>query len=373
MNVLLKIIRRLKEIRLEKELFKNQLHNESTFIKPGLYFINDREANHLFTRKPRNIKIKGSFKRCRRDVRPFRSFIVRLIKSITPPSITYIRPAQSWHSRPGTFIMRSTVTNQFKIFSKETQEVITIYASKADYFEALNTANEIMQHLPIVPVLPVVKKRNVSTSALVNAKPASFQPDKTKSAIYKRLIKLYSKMPTIDSNREKQPFFKTYNSPGQLVRHVDRILRPTKFGRLFTKRKQAVWQLLSEDPQPKTHGDLHGENILVAQDQDFVLIDLETSGSLPFFFDILFYPYRDFNHGNPYLLQELRRGKFDHRLNQLFLKFSQVPYSNRKKDVWLAFLALRVGSAFRVLNRFVPPSAFKIYLDPLNYLFKTRK
>lgn len=352
----------LKNVRKQKLQVRRALHRLANSMKPGLYRVEPQIASQVGVRPVKNLMGARRADLRRRSRLIYVALV--LIYRLTPPLFVWLR-----RGTVGPDVASRTYNNlllgnggTIKLFSTD-QSTVQIHVADPKDARLLVEAHQTLgRHLPVTPL------RHTETDYILEEPYVNGYPFWTLSldqqvAIYKMLLRTFA---DITQYRSEPPL--SFDKAKQSLLFTAETFSPRG---LSEKHLQEAIALLVQSPLTPSHGDLHGDNILINGGQP-TIIDLDKYAYRPFFFDALSVPFLNAHrYSDLRLLKAFRDGKFDSEFANLFKAAGMrqylppkgvmsLSYISQEKSRWAHRIPQSRGKS-RTTERWV---AFMRVLDP---------
>lgn len=282
-----------------KSSLKAQLIEHQPLMQPGFYWLDSSVAYRLGS--PRPLALRNS-KRYRLSIAqyPLGARVVRLIDALTPPAFYYLSPHETPKESGGQHLL-SAGSTRYKIFNI-LEKTVSTYFSDATLLESYQSvANTHRRYLPVlVPIPTPPSQPSGLVEPLIDGVTFSEAGAKRRRIIFDALLDAYAKT-------AQNTAYTTM--PRAVVEKAISALQereiPESLNAAISTHRSAIINCLTTSPLIPSHGDLYSKNLLVT-DEQFYLIDLGYQlRNLPYFYDLLYLAITEAAEARPDILESL--------------------------------------------------------------------
>jgi len=241
----------------------------------------------------------------------------------------------------GTFggeLLMLTLTHNVKIFNFQNREMITIFKEKENYKKVALT-NKILSPYFKTTIINTNDDTLTTLESVIDYKPYNLMSNVDKKNIFE------------DLNMRYENYFKNINENNiyysSLESYLESFKKKSDNKHILSDLKKYLnssYLLSLEIPKIYLHGDMHLGNVLISND-NFYLIDFECGNLYFFLFDFLNFIFAEsISRNNSDFLDSYINNKYDQYLEDIFGIFNFPFEKNDKKLYLLIFFLEKVSS-----------------------------
>lgn len=271
MNVFQRLFRAFKFLKASKLEVFGRLEGIRYLLRPGLYFVLDNKAFLVreIVSRPHEHSLPQQF-------RP--QGVKDYFKLLFPPAVKVIKNSEN-HAGSATMVWVSR-SNTLKVFDFE--QGLIFYDKPTYMTEEWDFAYHVFRKYFRVPPM---KSRNGRVEELLVSGQNLVDSSESLGRVYQNLFHHID----VASIKTRRSYSSLYNANIQdSVAHIIKLLPEGKLGQEIDRVGARFARIVSQSVFGISHGDLHSGNILVSTGTpDFFLVDLETVGYRPVWFDLV--------------------------------------------------------------------------------------
>lgn len=278
----------------------------SSLMKPGWYSFDGQIVSLTGSNGLINLKEAKGY-----PVDPLRHIITRfLIRTaywLIPPCLKYLS-RQGGGS--GTQLL-VTAQGNVKIFDFFSQTVSTIFQNSNDAALLLSNRKRLSPSLYMINIQPHPLIEMATVEPICEGTCFSDVDSVVQSDIFRSIIGSYASFFC-----SKHP---SYNNRGHFDNLFSTALQlplPLKIKDAIINHRDRLIDKLVTYPFYDCHGDLHGKNIIIAN-QKVTILDLETVYTQPFFYDLISIIYHEALTGRMTMMDDMLEGVYNHDIKKM--------------------------------------------------------
>lgn len=285
----------------------------SDYLTPGPYLLEpEGHVRHLFlgrwprsvvaTKKPRHYPGQGGEVKGR---------LKALAGASTPPVLSAVRHRHAPPLEPGLLGVCALGTNRGNavLFSRDGRHVLRVYRD-GRVPEAEVTLRPLLERHLGLSASRVLPGRAVVLERFAVGEPFGRLDEDRRESTFRRLLERYAPLVAAEARRPKPPFHD--------VAPTEEVARATARWLVPSDAAGPGGPIDLRAPGVPSHGDVYGDNLLVAADGTFELIDFERCAVLPIGYDPLNLVLNESEEGRHDLATSLLSGAFDAELRRLW-------------------------------------------------------
>jgi len=323
-------------LRQEKSSVARYLAEYSSYMVQGWYRIKGPVVQRLFSPMPKSLrdtngrtwdKHVGLWDRLPGIVKEY----------LLPPLLVRHRTARSELRFRGTTLLVAKHP-AIKLFAVADPEVLTLHQSP-DVLARLDLGYSALAPYLSLARITVDNVNHTVREQLVDGRAFHLVTPARRNQAYRSLLGGFAEL---TMSASKRPL------GGEAAMHMVQCVidnsAPTDFASVLSAHRADIEDLIAISPVTPSHGDLHGNNVLVDRAGPKI-IDLDHFGWRPFFYDTLTLPLvrtpQSPTAGTP-LFNDVLAGRFDSELDTLCRAARVKQFSSDKLTYFLAAIVLRV-------------------------------